>query len=70
MRQGGDRENLAARSLLRRGLKSSADGFRKLLGHRGGTHIYNDVIDPARAVEMDLVDRLELLARELALKDK
>ena len=44
------------------------DDFRKLLGHRDGTHVDNEVIDLASFVEVHLIDRLKLLALELALK--
>ncbi len=55
---------------LPRRLESLHDGFRKLLGHRDGTHVDNDVIDLAIFVEVHLIDRLKVLALELALKDK
>jgi hypothetical protein len=42
----------------------------ELLRHRDGTHVDNDVIDPTLFVEMHLIDRLKLLALELALKAK
>ena len=46
------------------------DGFRKLLGHRDGTHVDNDVIDLVIFVEVHLIDRLKILALELAFKAK
>jgi hypothetical protein len=51
-------------------LESLHDGFRELLGHRDGTHVDNDVIDPAILVEVHLIDRLKLLALDLALEAK
>ena len=53
-----------------RRLKSLTDDFRKLLGHRDGMHVDNDLIDLAIFVEVHLIDRLKLLALELALKAK
>jgi len=46
------------------------DEFRKLLGHRNGTHVDDELIDLANVVEMYLIDRLKLLALDLALKAK
>ena len=46
------------------------DGFRKLLGHRDGTHVDNELIDLAIFVEVHLIDRLKLLALDLAVKAK
>jgi len=46
------------------------DGFRKLLGHRDGTHVDDELIDLAIFVEVHLIDRLKLLALDLALKSK
>ena len=53
---------------LPRRLKSLTDGFRKLLGHRDGTHVDDKLIDLAVFVEVHLIDRLKVLALELALK--
>src|SRR5258705_349082 len=53
-----------------RGLKSLRDDFCKLLGRREGTHVDNQLIDPAIFVEVQLIDRLKLLALNLALKAK
>jgi len=46
------------------------DDFRKLLGHRDGTHVDNELIDLAIFVEVHLIDCLKLLALDLALKAK
>ena len=46
------------------------DGFPELLGRRDGTHVDNQLIDLAIFVEMYLIDRLKLLALDLALKAK
>jgi hypothetical protein len=45
-----------------------SDDLRKLLGHRDGTHVDNEVIDLAIFVEVHLIDRLKLLAIDLALE--
>src|SRR5438552_2396797 len=55
---------------LPRRLKSLNDGFHKLLGRRDGTHVDNELIDHAIFVEVHLIDRLKLLALDLALKSK
>jgi hypothetical protein len=55
---------------LPRRLKSLNDDFRKLLGHRDGTHVDNELIDLAILVEVHLIDRLKLPTPELALKAK
>jgi len=49
-----------------RRLKSVTDGFRKRLGRRDGTHVDNYLIDLAIFVQMHLIDRLKLLALDLA----
>jgi hypothetical protein len=46
------------------------DDFRKLLGRRNGSHVDNELIDLAIFVEVHLIDRLKLLAVDLALKAK
>jgi len=56
--------------MLLRSLKSVSDGFRKLLGHREGTHVDDQLIDLAILVEAHLIDHLKLLAFDLALKAK
>jgi hypothetical protein len=48
-------------------LKSLHDDFPKPLGYRNGTHVDNDLIDRAIFVEVHLIDRLKLLALDLAL---
>ena len=55
---------------LPRRLQSLHDGFCKPLGHRNGTHVDNELIDPAIIIEVHLIDRLKFLALELALKAK
>jgi hypothetical protein len=44
------------------------DGFRKGLGRGDRTHVDRDLIDPAVSVQVHLIDRLKLLAVDLALK--
>jgi len=56
--------------LLSRRLKSSTDQFRKLLGHRDGPHVANDLIDLAILVEVHLIDPLKLLILYLEFKAK
>jgi len=46
------------------------DGYGKLLGHRGGTHVDNEMIDLAIFVQVHPIDCLKLLALELAIKTK
>jgi len=46
------------------------DDFPKLLGHRDGTHVDNELIDLAFLVQVHLIDRLKRLTLELALKAK
>jgi len=46
------------------------DDFRKPLSHEDGVHVDNELIDLASFVEVHLIDRLQLLALELALKAK
>ena len=52
--------------LLSRRLKSLHDDFPEPLGHRDGAHVNNESIDLAIFVEVHLIDRLKLLALELA----
>ena len=60
--------SLNSACFLPRRLKSLSDDLRKLLGHRDGTHVDNEVIDLAIFVEVHLIDRLKLLAIDLALE--
>jgi len=46
------------------------DEVPKLLGHRYGTQVDNELIHPAVFVEVHLIDRLKLLALKLPLKAK
>src|SRR5439155_9763154 len=51
-------------------MKSLNDDCRKLLGRRDGTHVDDELIDLAIFVEVHLIDRLKLLALDLALEAK
>jgi hypothetical protein len=62
--------SLSLFGFLPRRLKSLHDDFRKLLGYGDGTHVDNELIDLAIFVEVHLIDRLKLLALDLALKAK
>jgi len=55
---------------LRGRLKSLSDDFRKPLGHRNGTHVDNKFINFAICVEVYLINRLKLLAFDLASKPR
>src|SRR6267154_1705370 len=51
-------------------LLSTCVSFRKPLGYRNGTHVDNKFINFAICVEVHLINRLKLLAFDLALKAK